>query len=219
MRPHYLSTVIFVCNEQITRFVGLYIPSLTVMSSALEVDDVSPTCTTQGPEVVEGNDSVLRGPSTFPEKPIESRFSACICRLKDKFKPSRSYSFKKHHNIKKRCIVAYLHFIWMDSLSLPLFGLLILGLHIIPNHRHDLPLMPIWIQDSVLANITRQDLDIRAPVEFMFPYQKSPLSDLVCAVAVHVVPIIVIALFQLRVRSLWDFYAGQLGILKAVTTT
>jgi hypothetical protein len=78
--------------------------------------------------------------------------------------------------------------------------------------------MPFWTQVPLIGNITG-DLDFRAPSEFLYPYQKTPLSDIVCAVIVTAIPIIIIGLFQLKISSAWDFHAGQVGILKAVTTT
>jgi hypothetical protein len=193
------------------------------MALALQLDTVSPTCTTSASpyEVVEEDNAASTHSQILPEKPVKVGCYACVRRRKKPdSKPSRScFMFKNHQNRAKYCIRAYLRFIWLDSLLLLLFGILILGLHFASNNRHDLPLMPFWTQVPVVGNVTGQDLDLRAPIEFLYPYRKSPLSDLACAVLVVLVPIVVIGLFQLKIYSVWDFYAGQLGTFKAVTTT
>lgn len=79
--------------------------------------------------------------------------------------------------------------------------------------------MPFWSQVPLTPDTPIGHLDLRTPTEYLYPYRDSPLSDYVCSVLVSVVPIMVVGLFQIRVRSVWDFNAGQVGILKAVTTT
>lgn len=223
MRPPHLPQVLFACKS-VARFIGIFILSLAVMASALQLDTFSPMCTTLGCDVVGENDAISSHSQTLPENPVKVGCCACVRRRKDPNAKSKSKSrscsmFKNHQNSPKRCIGAYLRFIWLDALLLLLFGVLILGLHFAPNNRHDLPLMPFWTQVPIIGNFTVNGLDLRAPVEFLYPYRKSPLSDLACAVVVTLVPIIVIGLFQLKICSVWDFNAGQIGTLKAVTTT
>ena len=196
------------------------------MASALPLDTISPTCTqtstTSGCDEIGEDGVVLSCSQSLPEKPVTVGCCTCIRRRKDRDAKSKSRSccmFKNHRNDKRHCLQVYLRFIWVDALMLLLFGILITGLHFAPNNRHDLPLMPFWTQVPIIENFTVQNLDLRIPTEFLFPYRKAPLSDLACAVVVTLVPIIVIALFQLKICSVWDFNAGQFGTLKAVTTT
>jgi len=45
-----------------------------------------------------------------------------------------------------------------------------------------------------------------------------PLPTWGCALVVVFVPILVIAIFQLKIQSFWDFHAGVVGVLKAVVS-
>lgn len=47
----------------------------------------------------------------------------------------------------------------------------------------------------------------------------APFSDLLCGFLVALMPITVIGLFQLRLRSLDDFRSGTVGVLKGVAAT
>lgn len=40
-----------------------------------------------------------------------------------------------------------------------------------------------------------------------------------CALANFAVPIVVVAIFQVKFKSLWDFHAGMTGTLKALVAT
>ena len=126
---------------------------------------------------------------------------AVVRRSKNGTTPSRGYCFKNHQNKKRCCIISYLRSIWVDSLLLLLFGVLNLGLHFAPNNRHDLPLMPLLIQSPAAGNVKSQNMDLRVPVEYLFPYKESPLSDLMGTVLVGLVPVIVIGSFQLKLCS------------------
>jgi hypothetical protein len=219
MRPPHIRQVLFVCKS-VALFIGILVLSLAVMASALQSD--TPTGTTPGFDAIGEHCVASSHSQSLPEKPAKGGCCACVRKRNDRDTGSKNRScrmFKNHQKSKKHCIRAYLRFIWVDALLLLLFGIVILGLHFAPNNRHDLPLMPFWTQVPITGNFTAQNLDLRTPTEFLFPYRKTPLSDLACAVAVTLIPILVIALFQLKICSVWDFNAGQFGTLKAVTTT
>jgi diacylglycerol diphosphate phosphatase/phosphatidate phosphatase len=56
----------------------------------------------------------------------------------------------------------------------------------------------------------------RGPPEYSYPAVPEPVSSVSCALLVIFVPIIVIAVFQIRIRSFWDFHAGVFGSLKGI---
>jgi hypothetical protein len=61
-------------------------------------------------------------------------------------------------------------------------------------------------------------LAFHLPREITYPWVTEPLPTFGCALVVVFVPLLVIAIFQLQTRSLWDFHAGILGVLKAVVS-
>ena len=224
MRPHHLLQVSFVCKTSVAHFVRISILSLATMAATLQLATVSPVSTTSSLEVIEGHDVISSYSAPKSQKSVKVGCCACVrrrknCEIDAKSKHPQNCRLKNHQNNAKGCIRAYLRFVWIDTVLLALFGFLMLGLHFAPNNLRDPPLMPFWTQVPVAGNITGQNLDLRAPIEFLYPHRKTPLSDLACAVIVTIVPIVIIAIFQLRVCSIWDFHAGQVGILKAVTTT
>jgi hypothetical protein len=115
------------------------------------------------------------------------------------------------------CCSTYLHVMWSDLLSITLLGVLILGIYFTPIYLYNRRLLPFWPSD--LENIPGTVLNLRAPIEFHYPQQKSPIPDWACATAVLLVPMVIVAIVQWRVRSVWDFHAGVIGTLKAVGTT
>jgi hypothetical protein len=223
MRPRYVLEVSSACKKLLARFVGVLISLLATMATALQLATVSPVSTMSSFDIIEEDDIISSQSQPPPEEPVKAGCCACMPKRKNrdtdsKFKSPRGCRMKNHQNTAKGCISAYLHYIWVDTLFLAIFGILILGLHFAPNNLKDPPLMPFWTEAPFARNITG-NLDLRVPIEFLYPYRKTPLSDLACAVIVTIVPIIIIGLFQLRICSVWDFHAGQVGILKAVTTT
>ena len=115
------------------------------------------------------------------------------------------------------CFGAYLRVVWSDLLSTALLGVLILSIYSSPIYLYNTRLLPIL--PAAIGSIPGTVLDRGAPVEFHYPQQKSPISDWACAAAALSIPMVLIAIFQLRVRSIWDLHAGIFGTLKAVGTT
>lgn len=129
-------------------------------------------------------------------------------------KPARAcYTFRNHQNTIQGCIGAYLRFVWVDALVIHLFGILVIVFKFVPNSIDDRPQMPFR------THATGENLDLRFPTDFLYPYQDPPLSEFQCSIIFAVVPIAVIGLFQLRTRSIWDYHAGQIGTFRALTTT
>ena len=223
MRSRYSLRVYFFCKS-VAHCIAFHVLSLATMSNTSELAFAEPIAIPSTFEGI-GEDDVASSPiQSYHEKPAQAGYCACGRRRRKsrensaKSQHSLGFRLKNHQNTAIHCIAAYLRFTWLDTLLLALFGILVLGLNFAPNNFRNPPLMPFWTEVPLVGKVTI-DKDLRVPVEFLYPYQKSPLSNMACAGMVTVVPIAIIALFQLRIRSVWDFHAGKLGVLKAVTTT
>jgi diacylglycerol diphosphate phosphatase/phosphatidate phosphatase len=115
------------------------------------------------------------------------------------------------------CII-YLRIVWRDWLCVGLVALLSAGLYFTPiyyfKHRLVSINTPVSTNDTVDAHH-----EPRFPVHLGYPWSREPISTLACALVAVFVPASVMALFQLRFRSLWDMHAGMLGVLKAIVST
>ncbi|KAH9213380.1 phosphatidic acid phosphatase type 2/haloperoxidase [Leptodontidium sp. 2 PMI_412] len=69
------------------------------------------------------------------------------------------------------------------------------------------------------SNVEDQQPVYGAPPELSYPWIKEPIPTWACGVVVVLVPMLVITLFQLKLRSLWDFHAGLTGTLKATVSS
>jgi hypothetical protein len=221
IHPYHFLQVSFVYKKLAIRIAGISISSLAVMAATFPFATVSPICTSSNIEIHQEDETLSSRSQPQSEKPVKAGCCARVHRHKNRnvdtsLKASRKAQLRK---AAKDRVVEYLRYTWIDSLILAIFGIIILCLYWAPNNLRSAPLIPIWPAVPVNGSTAGKFLDLRAPTEFQYPWQKSPLNDIVCAVIITVVPIIVIAFFQLKVRSCWDFHAGQLGVLKAVTTT
>jgi hypothetical protein len=195
------------------------------MAPIVQLATISPVCCTttgSGFNTVEEDETLSprSHPRSQSEKPVKAGCYACIRGHKNRnLDPNSKASRKAEKKATRARIKALLRYTWIDNLVLFIFGIIILCLYWAPNNLRNPPVIPIWPAIPVDGTTKGKFLNLRAPTEFQYPWQKSPLNDIVCAVIITAVPIIVIALFQLRIRSCWDFHAGQLGVLKAVTTT
>ena len=191
------------------------------MAPNFQLATVSPVSTSSNVEIIEEDE--IPSPHCLPqsEKPVKAGCCVCIRRHKPRNIDANSKASRKA--LLKRAararIILFLRYTWIDTLVLFIFGIIILCLYWAPNNLRNPPVIPIWPRVPVDGNTCGKFLDLQAPTEFQYPWQKSPLNDIVCAVIITMVPIVVIGLFQLKIRSCWDFHAGQLGVLKAVTTT
>jgi diacylglycerol diphosphate phosphatase/phosphatidate phosphatase len=114
--------------------------------------------------------------------------------------------------------ITYLRIVWRDWLCLGLVALLSAGLYFTPIYcfRHRL----VSINTPVSSNnIVDTHHDLRFSVDLGYPWSREPISTLACALVAVFVPASVMALFQLRLRSLWDMHAGTVGVLKAIVST
>jgi hypothetical protein len=114
--------------------------------------------------------------------------------------------------------ITYLRIVWKDWLCVGLVALLSAGLYFTPIYyfKHRL----VSINTPVSSNDTVDTHhDLRFPVDLGYPWSREPISTLACALVAVFVPASVMALFQLRFRSLWDMHAGTVGVLKAIVST
>jgi diacylglycerol diphosphate phosphatase/phosphatidate phosphatase len=167
-------------------------------------------------QTFEENETISTHYQAHSEKPVKAGCCSHV-RKHPKGNASPNALVKK---ATKAQMKLYLRYTWIDALILAIFGLIILGLYWAPNNLRNSPLLPIWPAVAMDGTVVPgRFLDLRAPAEYEYPWQKSPLNDFVCALIITLVPILMIALFQIKVRSTWDFHAGHVGILRAVTTT
>lgn len=226
IRPHLVPEVSLVCKKSTIRIALISILSLAAMAANTQLAIVSPAYRTTHArssfEIVEDDETLSprSHPQTQSETPVKVGCCTCIRKRKNRKNDANTKASRKAQQKAMRArIKAFIRYTWIDTLVLFVFGIVILCLYWAPNNLRNPPVIPIWPALPRDGNTTGKLVDLRAPTEFQYPWQKSPLSDMVCAVIITTVPIVVIALFQLRIRSCWDFYAGQLGVLKAVTTT
>lgn len=55
------------------------------------------------------------------------------------------------------------------------------------------------------------------PIELSYPHIPMVLSTVGCALVLMIIPLAVILVMQLFVRSFWDCQAAKFGLLKAMT--
>lgn len=135
----------------------------------------------------------------------------------------KAHSRKKHRKKKSRKgrgtgILTYLRIAWVDLFSITVIAGLMAGIYFAPINSYSTRVFPMW--SSVLSmDMTDATHDLRAPIEFSYSFKEPPLNDWACGGVVLGVPLLFIALFQIRIRSIWDFHAGAVGVSKAVVTT
>jgi hypothetical protein len=97
--------------------------------------------------------------------------------------------------------------LWIDALWIAAVALAMGGLYLVPPHRRGSRLFPLW---------HGPDGRIVGPSDISYPYVEEILTSLYAAIACLLVPIALVLVVQLRVKSIWDFCAGVLGLLKAL---
>ncbi|PBP18364.1 phosphatidic acid phosphatase beta [Diplocarpon rosae] len=109
--------------------------------------------------------------------------------------------------------ISYLRIVWFDYVSIAAVAASALWVYSLPMYYLDHRLIPIQFSTSEDA-IQDSVPEIRGPIELSYPYVKEPLPTWACAVVVVFVPMLFITMFQLKMRSIWDFHAGFTGTLK-----
>jgi diacylglycerol diphosphate phosphatase/phosphatidate phosphatase len=112
---------------------------------------------------------------------------------------------------------SYLGIVWPDYLCLAIVAIVELSLHEASIYHYKARLIPIW--PSVILSDNGVTSYIRAETRISYPLEPEPIPSFECGLIVVFVPLLVIALFQIKFRSIWDFHAGAVGVLKALVST
>jgi diacylglycerol diphosphate phosphatase/phosphatidate phosphatase len=111
----------------------------------------------------------------------------------------------------------YLCLVWADIIFIAFVAALTLSFYLTPvylsNHRS----MPVWCK--MTGNATHPVINLYPPKEYQYPSEVLVLPSWACGIVVILLPSLVVALFQLQKRCLWDLHAGIVGILKASVMT
>jgi hypothetical protein len=81
------------------------------------------------------------------------------------------------------------------------------GLYFIPTGNRDDRVFPVW---------RSYDGTLQGPLYISYPFVPQIISSVLAAVLCLTVPFAIVALFQIRLRNLWDFHAAAFGLLKAL---
>jgi diacylglycerol diphosphate phosphatase/phosphatidate phosphatase len=112
----------------------------------------------------------------------------------------------------QRGIITYSRLVWSDVLCLICIGLLLAVVDLIPMSQQP--------YHSSYRVVPMRTLDngstFRGPTELSYPYFEPLLSSEACGFVTVGIPILVIALCQVRIRSWRDFHRAVVGSLKAV---
>jgi diacylglycerol diphosphate phosphatase/phosphatidate phosphatase len=110
------------------------------------------------------------------------------------------------------------YIIWLDYFYILLFASITLIIWRMPIYYFDDRLVPM--SGSADANsFEGLELKLQAPLELAFPWRSEPLSSLACGMIVMLTPLLIVGMFQIKLRSLCDFHAGISGAFKAVVAT
>ncbi len=118
----------------------------------------------------------------------------------------------------RKGIVTYVNAVAINQASLFVVIGLTVGILFAPMYQFAERKFHVW-PTSMNSTMLISTWDVRPPSDYGYPLQKEPLDSWACALIVVLVPWIVIGLFQIKLRSLWDFHAGCVGIAKAVIST
>ncbi|KAE9375622.1 hypothetical protein N431DRAFT_403387 [Stipitochalara longipes BDJ] len=133
--------------------------------------------------------------------------------------PSNSCQLSPQRGYARRSDwTTYILVVWLDYVCLSVVAALTLGLYCTPMYykdRHVVPMLP----SITLFSTSRRFESYQLPMGISYPWVKEPLPTYGCALAVVIVPLLVMGLFQIRTWSVWDFHTGVMGLLKAVVST
>ncbi len=112
----------------------------------------------------------------------------------------------------RRSLEVYARLVWRDVLGIVCLAVLIGGLQLVPMtrglYRH-IPMLLVGKMDG-------GGMELRGPVEYSYPYMEEILSTMAAALIVIIVPIFIFSIFQIALKSWWDFHTSVVGLLKAL---
>jgi hypothetical protein len=100
--------------------------------------------------------------------------------------------------------------VWADILGILVVALLALVVHLIPIYHRG---------RTVLYHLSRNGTSEPLDIELLYPKENPPIPSWTCGVVNFIIPIVVIAIFQFKIKSVWDFHTGMTGTLKALVAT
>jgi hypothetical protein len=107
-----------------------------------------------------------------------------------------------------RGVGVYVALVWFEICCLLTLGMLIGIVVLTPVYQEDYRVVPM--------RIGRDNTSYIGPVEYSYPYFEPLISGWVCALLVILGPIVLVAAFQITIRSWWDLHRAVFGNLKAV---
>jgi hypothetical protein len=132
-----------------------------------------------------------------------------------------SHTPRRHSEVVSREDIglSYLRIVWLEYLSIAVVAASALWVYSLPVYYLEQRLIPIQ-RSSALGNASEGSvLLFHGPVELSYPLVKEPLPTWACGLVVVFVPLLVVTMFQLKLRSLWDFHAGFTGTLKTAAVS
>ncbi|KAG4429791.1 hypothetical protein IFR05_014727 [Cadophora sp. M221] len=118
----------------------------------------------------------------------------------------------------EEALVSYWRIVWRDYVSIAVVAACSLWVYYLPIYLLDHRIVHLS-NLNMQSNVDDQKPYYGAPSELSYPWIKEPIPTWACGVVVVLVPMLVITLFQLKLRSLWDFHAGLTGTLKATVSS
>jgi len=126
---------------------------------------------------------------------------------------------RRRHDINRECRrVSYWRIVWRDYASIAVVAASSLWVYLLPMYLLDHRVVPVSRSNSQ-HDMEEHGPTYGGPSELSYPWIREPIPTWACGVVVVLVPLLVITLFQLKLRSLWDFHAGLTGTLKATVSS
>ena len=119
---------------------------------------------------------------------------------------------------RERGSVPYWRVVWRDYASIAVVAASSLWVYLLPMYLLDHRVVPVS-KFNLRRNLDDQGVVFGGPSDLSYPWIREPIPTWACGVVVVLVPLLVITLFQLKLRSLWDFHAGLTGTLKATVSS
>ena len=156
-------------------------------------------------------------PRATPHSNINSRTSCALMSFVRTAPKTARPSIRRKH-ARRRVWITYFRVTWLDYLCLVVVASLTLGAYCTPMFSKDHRVVSL-VPSINLSNKDQPFQEFQVPMDISHPWVKEPISTFGCALVVVFVPFLVIGIFQIKTRSLWDLHAGVMGVFKALVST